>query len=543
MANLYTDGPKLLSTPNVTPSPETGGGQWTKVLKSAAVVGAGTLLSRIAGLVRDQVTAYCFGASPAADAFFVAFRLPNLLRRLLAEGALTPAFVAVFSARLTQEGVKSAAALFRGAMTLLALILLGVTLLGLWLAPEAILLMAPGFRADPERFLLAIKLARIVFPYIFFISLTALAMGALNSLGRFNVPALGPVLLNISMIVGSLFIAPRFSEPIVGLAIGALIGGVAQLAIQLPFLKKAGPFIGLSWDFKDPAIKKTLKLMAPAALGVAAYQISIFVNTQLASFLPDGSVSFLYYADRLVQFPLGVFTLALSTAVLPALAKAKAEERLTEFQTVYQSSLGLQFFITLPAMTGLIVMGEAVVGLLFERGEFTGASAMATTKAVWAYVLGLPFLSGTSLTARAFFSLSDSKTPAKIAAISLGIGLVLAAALMWPLGHAGLALASSLGAMVNFIWLNRVLGKKQGYNNGPLYREVGRYFTWALLMGLILWPWYYHEAFSGISRVIKVFGGLTMGVGFYFGLAIISGCPRLAPLKRLWGKFRGRKLT
>jgi putative peptidoglycan lipid II flippase len=519
---------------SLSPSPGDSpkGEFWPKILKNAAAVGAGTLLSRIAGLVRDQVTAYCFGASLAADAFFVAFRLPNLLRRLLAEGALTPAFVAVFSERLAKEGVDSAGALFRGASALLALVLLAITLLGLWLAPEIILVMAPGFKADPARFDLAVRLARIVFPYIFFISLTALAMGALNSLGRFNVPAVGPVLLNVAMILGALFLAPLMDEPIVGLAIGALAGGVLQLAIQLPFLWKAGPFLGFSLNFRDPAIKKTLKLVGPAALGVAAYQISIFANTQLASLLPDGSVSFLYYADRLVQFPLGVFTLALSTAALPALAKARAQNSMAEFETVYRSSLGLGFFISLPATIGLMVMGEALVSLLFERGQFGPAHAVATAKALWAYAVGLPFLSGISLAARVFFSLGDSKTPAKIAAVSLAIGLALAAGLMWPMGPAGLALGSSLASAVNFIWLSRALSQRRGGDYRAIYREIAVYSLWAVLMGLFLWPLYYRPELAGLSPFAKTLIGLILGPAFYFGLAYRFNCPHLAPFAR-----------
>ncbi|MDR1395117.1 MAG: murein biosynthesis integral membrane protein MurJ [Deltaproteobacteria bacterium] len=516
-------------------------GQWSKILRSAAAVGLGTLLSRIAGLIRDQVTAFYFGASPAADAFFVAFRLPNLLRRLLAEGALTPAFVPVFTERLTQEGHGPAAALFRSTLTLLGLILTGVTLLGLWLAPELILILAPGFQADPEQFQLTVRLARIVFPYILFISLTALAMGVLNSLGRFSIPAVGPVLLNISMILGAVILSPRLEEPIAGLAAGALLGGILQLAIQLPFLKKAGPYLGLSFSFKDPAIKKTLKLMAPAALGVAAYQISIFVNTQLASLLPDGSVSWLYYADRLVQFPLGVFTLALSTAVLPALARVRAEGRMEAFEEVYLSSLGLQFFITLPAMAGLMVMAEPLVGLLFERGQFTAQSTQATAQALWAYVLGLPCLSGTSLSARAFFSLSDTKTPARVAAVSLVLGLILAAVLMKPLQHSGLALASSLASLINFLWLNHILGRRQNYNFAPVFREILLYTLWAVLMGAFLWPLYHHPQLAGLSRPAKVAAGLILGPAFYFGLAWFFKCRHLAPLKKIIRRLRGRK--
>ncbi|MDR1315059.1 MAG: murein biosynthesis integral membrane protein MurJ, partial [Deltaproteobacteria bacterium] len=309
------------------------------VLKNATVVGIGTLASRIAGLARDQVTAFFFGAGPAADAFFVAFRIPNLLRRLLAEGALTPAFVPVFTERLVSGGAKSAGELFRGVFTMMAATLAAVTALGIVFAPQIVSLIAPGFAKSPGQFELTVLLARIVFPYILLITLTALAMGVLNSLGRFNIPALGPVALNVCMILGAAALSPRLETPILGLAAGALAGGVAQLAIQLPGIVKAGVALGFANPFRDPAVARIFKLMAPTALGAAAYQVSVFVNTQLASFLREGSVSWLYYADRLVQFPLGVFSLALATAVLPAMSREAAVGDRAAFRAIFRRSL------------------------------------------------------------------------------------------------------------------------------------------------------------------------------------------------------------
>jgi putative peptidoglycan lipid II flippase len=508
-----------------------------RLVRNASVVALGTLLSRVAGLARDQATAYFFGAGQTADAFFVAFRIPNFLRRLLAEGALTPAFVPVFSQRLKDQGLSGAADLFRGAFTFLALFLTGLTIAGVALAPQAVAALAPGFLKDPDQFALTVRLARIMFPYILLISLTSLAMGALNSLGQFTIPALGPTALNISMILGAALLSPRLETPVVGLAIGALAGGAAQLAIQLPALRRAGRFLGLSFNFRDPALKKTLLLMAPAALGGAAYQISILVNTQLVSFLPQGSVSWLYYADRLMQFPLGVFAIALATAALPALAGRAAAGDAAGFEKLLRRSLELQFFVALPAMVGLLALADPLVELLFQRGRFDPASSAATASALWAYALGLPFLSGVSILTRAFYSLSDTKTPAVQAAISLAIGLGLAVALMFPLKHVGLALASSLTSLVNFLWLAATLKRRRSLAPAPLLKEVLKYLSWALIMGLCLWP-LHGPLEPGQGRLWRVALGLAIGPAVYFGLAAYFRCPHLAPLGRLAGRLK-----
>jgi putative peptidoglycan lipid II flippase len=498
------------------------------------------LLSRVAGLVRDQVTAFYFGAGPVADAFFVAFRIPNFLRRLLAEGALTPAFIPVFTQRLEERGVDEAAKLFKGAFSLLTLFLLGLTALGTLLAPQIVTLLAPGFRSDPEQFRLTVTLARILFPYILLMSLTALAMGALNSLGRFTIPALGPVALNLAMILGAVVISPRLERPIMGLAAGALLGGVLQLAIQLPLLRKSGPFLGFVAKFKDPAIWRMVKLMGPAALGGAAYQISILINTQLVSFLPKGSVSWLYYADRLMQFPLGIFSIALATAVLPALSKQSAAGDESGFRKTLQETSGLQLFITIPAMVGLMVMAKPLVELLFQRGNFDPQSSQQTAKALWAYVLGLPFLSGVSLLARAFYSRANTRTPAVVAAISLALGLIAAVAMMGPLRHVGLALASSLTSVINFVWLGILLGRREGLALGALAWETAKYLLWALVMAAILWPLYKDPIATDLGRLWRVLAGLVAGPGVYFGLALVFRCPHLAPLRRAAGRL-GRK--
>jgi putative peptidoglycan lipid II flippase len=514
----------------------------TLLLKNASIVGVGTLLSRVAGLVRDQVTAFYFGAGPVADAFFVAFRLPNLLRRLLAEGALTPAFVPIFTEKLVKEGPLEAGILFRGVFSFMAIVLAMITVLGIIAAPFLTRLIAPGFAADPELFELTVLLSRVLFPYIFLITLTALAMGVLNSLGRFNIPALGPVFLNISIIFGAVVISPRLETPIIGLALGALLGGITQLAIQLPGVRRAGIALGFTVNFKDPAIWRVFKLMAPTALGAAAYQISIFINTQLASFLEEGSVSYLYYADRLTQFPLGVFSLALATAILPAMAREKAKGDIKAFWSLFQKTLKFQFFITLPATVGLMIMAEPLVSLLFERGHFTSASSLKTAQALWGYAVGLPFLSGTAIVARVFFSQGDTRVPAKVAAVSLALGILFALLLLTPFKHVGLALASSLASLVNFVALVWILRRREKIPVSPFLKDAGISLAAALFMGLALWPLYHSEVYGGFQRLPLVVAGLLVGPFLYFALAFLLRSPNMDPLRetgqKLWAKFR-----
>ncbi|MBW2085623.1 MAG: murein biosynthesis integral membrane protein MurJ, partial [Deltaproteobacteria bacterium] len=292
-----------------------------KVTRAAWVVSSATLLSRVFGFVRDMVVAYFFGTGLFADAFFVAFRIPNLLRRLVAEGALTVSFIPIFTEYLTTRSRDEAFALARATLTFLSIGLVVLSILGVVLAPWIVRIFAPGFTAVPDKFALTVLLTRILFPYIFFIGLVALAMGLLNALGRFAAPALAPVLLNLSMIASILLLKDYFDPPILALAVGVLIGGLLQVLLQLPYLIKEGSLLGFSFNFGHPGLRQIGLLMAPAAFGAAVYQFSVFISTLLASFLPEGSISALYYADRLVQFPLGIFAIALGSAVLPSMSR------------------------------------------------------------------------------------------------------------------------------------------------------------------------------------------------------------------------------
>ena len=319
------------------------------VSRAAGVVGVYTFLSRILGLIRDMVLAALFGSGMAADAFFVAFRIPNLLRRLFAEGSLTIAFIPVFTEYLTTRTKKDAFDLARIVLTLLTLILVIVTVLGVLFSPWIVRIQAFGFGGSGVKYDLTVLLTRITFPYIFFISIVAFFMGVLNSLRHFASPAAAPIFLNVGIIGAAYFISPSLPDPIVGVAVGVLIGGILQVCLQIPWIVKKGLKLFPRWQPNHPAVKKIGLLMLPAIFGSAVYQLNSYIGTLLASFLAEGSVSWLYYADRLVQFPLGVFAIAISTAALPSLSTQAAKKDLEQFGDILSHALRMVFFITVPA--------------------------------------------------------------------------------------------------------------------------------------------------------------------------------------------------
>ena len=425
-------------------------------------MGGATLLSRIFGFIRDMIVAQFFGAGMATDAFFVAFRIPNLLRRLVGEGALTASFIPVYTEYLAQRPPEEGRDLVRAAFSVLAVFLLALTGLGILLAPGIVKVMAYGFSQDPEKLGLTVFLTRLMFPYIFFIGLVALAMGVLNSWKHFFAPALAPVLLNLSIILCVLIFYPFLTEPILALALGVLLGGIAQLVFQWPFLRRKGIVFGFRFQPGHPGVKRIAVLMAPSVLGLAVTQLNVLVSTFLASYLPEGSVSYLYYADRLLEFPMGVFAIAVATAVLPVMSEQAARNDWIHLRETLSFALRLVFFVTLPAMMGLIVLRQPILNLLFQRGAFTAHSAEMTAQALLYYSLGLVGFAGVRIIVPAFYSLQDTKTPVKIACAALVANAVLGALLMRPLQHGGLALATSLAAGLNFALLLFLLRKKMG---------------------------------------------------------------------------------
>jgi len=494
--------------------------------KAAGIVGAATLSSRIAGLVRDMVVARFFGAGLAADAFFMAFTIPNLLRRLFAEGSLTISFVPVFTERLLKRGPEDAFRLARSAWWLLTMVLAAVSLLGVLLAPLIVKLIAHGFLSSPEKFDLTVLLTRIMFPYIFFVSLVALAMGILNALGHFAAPALAPVLLNLAMIGSVLLLSPHLAKPSKGLAIGVIIGGVLQLAFQFPFLVRKGFRLLVRSPLYHPAVKRIALLMVPAIFGAAVYQLNIVVARLLASYLPEGSVSYLYYADRLVQFPLGIFAIALATAVLPSLSKQAAVHDMDGLRSSFSYALRLVFFITMPAMTGLIVLREPIVRILFQRGAFDTVTTVLTAEALLYYGVGLWAFSGVRIVISTFYALQDTKTPVKIGIVSLLVNIVLSVLLMGPMRHGGLALATSLASGVNLTLLIFCLRKRLGRIGArEILRSVIKSTVSAAVMGGVvgftgMWA-VPKSAGSAWYLVVCVTGCILLGLLVYGGCAVL----------------------
>ncbi|MDR1396522.1 MAG: murein biosynthesis integral membrane protein MurJ [Desulfarculales bacterium] len=430
------------------------------MVKAASVVGAATFLSRICGFIRDIIIAYLFGAGPAADAFFVAFRVPNLLRRLFAEGALTIAFIPIFTESLLREGREKACELARSVSGALSLVLLLICALGMIFTGAVLAVIAPGFIPGSSVYELSLLLARVCFPFIFFISLAALSSGILNTQEHFISPAISPVLLNLSLICCALGL--DLDPPVLSLGVGVLLGGGAQLLIQIPFLKARGMSILPRFKFKNPYLKQIITLMLPAAFGAAVYQITVVLNTVLASFLPGGSVSYLYYADRMVEFPLGIFAVALATAVLPSLSRQAVSHQKEEFIATLNYALRLTMFICLPAMAGLLLLAEPLIAVLFARGEFDWPAVEATTRALWGYGAGLWAFAALRAILPAFYALKDTKTPVKVGAVILLLNLGVGLGLMHVWQHVGLALATSISSSANLIILLWILNRKLG---------------------------------------------------------------------------------
>ncbi len=455
-----------------------------RVAKAAGLVGAATMLSRIFGFIRDMVIAGLFGAGPATDAFFVAFRIPNLLRRLLAEGSLTLSFVPVFTEYLKKKSLREADELASVTFTVLSALVALVALAGILFSPFIVSVMAPGFAHFPRQYELTVFLNRIMFPYIVFLSLAALCMGVLNSLRHFLAPALSPVVLNIIMIAAALTLRDFFSAPITALAVGVLLGGALQLALQWPFLVRLGVRLKPNFRFSHPGLRQMGRLIVPSVLGSAVYQLNIFISTILASLLPRGSVSFLYYADRIVELPLGVFAIAVGTAALPSFSEQAASGDLVRLKRTISFSLRLVLFIAVPATVALIELRLPIISVLFQRGAFTSESARLTADALLCYAVGLWAFSTIRIIDSAFFAIQDRNSPLKVAFLSFLVNAAASAALMFPYKHSGLALATSLASAVNVTVLSFILRKRIG---AFLDREFFHSLSRTILASLMMW--------------------------------------------------------
>ncbi|EXJ16821.1 murein biosynthesis integral membrane protein MurJ [Imhoffiella purpurea] len=416
---------------------------------SLAKVGGNTLLSRILGFVRDLVVARVFGADAATDAFFVAFKIPNFMRRLFAEGAFSMAFVPVLDQYRRQEDPEGLKRFVDDITGTLGAGLLLLTILGVFGAPVLILAFAPGFAADADQRELAAGLLQLTFPYLLFISLTALAGGILNTYERFGVPAFTPVILNLSLIGCALWLAPHLDRPIVALALGVLIAGVAQLAFQIPFLRQLGLLPRPRLNIRDPGVRRVLMTMGPAIFGVSVAQISLLLDTILASLLATGSISWLYYSDRLMEFPLGILAVALGTVILPSLSQRHAEQDPEAFSATLEWALRWVLLLGLPASIGLLALSGPLMATLFHSDAFGTEDVTMASLSLMAYAPGILGFMAIKVLAPGYYARHDTRSPVRIAAIALTADIGVSLALMYPLGHAGLAIGTTVAATVN----------------------------------------------------------------------------------------------
>ena len=526
-----------MTDPHQQPTSSTPPSQDTHSITGAAgLIGVATFASRILGFIRDIVLAQLFGASASADAFFVAYRIPNLLRELFAEGSMSAAFIPVFTEYHTLRSKQETWELASAAFTTLLTIVTGVTLLGIISAPVIVWLLAPGFHDAAAKLATTTLLTQVMFPYLLFVSLASLAMGILNSLRAFAFPALAPVFFNVCVLFFALGISPFFQEPIVGVAVGVVVGGLAQFVVQLPAIHKRG--LLFSWRFQPghPGVRRMGLLIVPTLLGMSVTQVNITVSTILASNFAGGP-TYLFYGMRLIQFPLGIFGVALATAILPTLSAQAARGALEDLRLTVNYGLRTILFIMLPAMTGLIFLREPIIHLFFEHGAFSAQDTANTAGAVLAFALGLWAFASYRILATAFYSLQDTKTPAIAAVIGMCANLILALALMDSLQYIGLALATALAAMMNSGILLIMLTKRLGGLNGiALGKSIGR--TILALTPVVLASYWVAELAvwqreaEWIAKSIMLFVGIGLSATGYFGVHALL---RSEELEGSWG--------
>jgi len=496
------------------------------IVRDAGVVGGATVLSRIMGMARDMLISRLFGAGFATDAFFAAFQIPNLLRRFFAEGALASAFVPTFSHTLVKRGEDEARELANISFTLLTIIMSVVALGGIIFSPWIVDLMFPGFRAVPGKFELTVLLNRIMFPYIFFISLVALSMGILNTVRHFFIPAVSTVFLNISIILSAILLRGFFKVPVTALAVGVLVGGIMQLALQAPVLWIKGFRLRPAFDFKRPEVSRMAKLAVPSILGTGVYYLNITVSTILASLLPQGSISYLYYAQRLFEFPQGLFVVSLAQAVLPSMSRQAAQGDIHGMKESLSFGLRLTLFVTIPAMAGLMICSLPIFSLLFMGGAFDYAKAVNSAKGLLFYSSGLPFVAMTRVLVPAFYAMGDTRTPVFAAFLAFLCNIGLSLVFMEPLGHGGLAFATSLSAFVNMTLLFWFLYRKIGaFGGSEIFYSAFKSFIASIPMALIV---YYLLMFADWSspgdalfKGLCLGGIIALGIVTYFIVVIV----------------------
>jgi putative peptidoglycan lipid II flippase len=493
-----------------------------RLIRSTAAVAAPTLVSRVLGYVRDLLQAYFLGTGNSADAFTIAFTIPNLFRRLTGEGAMTPAFVPTFT---ELKSGPDRGRLWRFGNVFfwdLVLVMAAATVLGVLFAPGLVKVIAYGFKTVPGKWDLTIFMTRVMFPYLFFITLAALAGGILNSFGRFFVPASTPILFNLAVIIAVSRFARGAADPALVFAAGVVIGGLLQLALQVPFLWKVGMRFTFGLSFRDPVVRRVGRLMVPGIFGASVYQVNFAISRMIASGLEKGSTSALYYASRIEELTLGLFSIALAAALLPAFSEHVAARDLGELKRTLGFSLKLTSVVSFPAAAGLIALNVPIMRTLFERGRFDSGSTAVSSACLLFFALGLPFVSGVKIVAPAFFSLKDTRTPVVIGVAVMAVNTAVSLLLMGPLRVGGLALSLSLSQALNFalllVWLERRIGAT-GVANWAL--SAAKSAVAAVVMGLALrlaWPLLHVDGAAFAVRAAALAGAIAAGILLYVGL-------------------------
>lgn len=505
------------------------------MLKKTALISLLTFGSRILGVVRDALIALCFGASSQSDAFFIAFRPFDLSRKLFSEGILSISFIPVFSETLEKEGQSRAAAMVFSFFFVFSIIGILIVLSGIFFAPLIMKIIAPGFIHHSYQYGLTMILMKIMLPYVFFILITALCMGVLNSFGNFGVPAVAPLVFNLVVIIFTLFISSRFNVPVLGLAVGVTAGGIVQLAVQIPSMIRLGLLKISFFRIFDPGVFRVAKIMIPSMIGAASYQINIMVASFFTSGLDEGSITFVYYADRLVQFPLALFAVSVATVLLPEISKKVILGQLDNVGELFSRGVKLVFFITIPAMAGLMALNEPIVKILFGHGAFNAVAVEKTADCLFFLALGLWAFTGVRLFVTLYYSLANIAIPFYSGLITVGLNLVLCPALMNLLGLKGLILSVSLSAVAGFIFLFMNIPGTMNIRKNEIIVSACRSFLASAIMFFfvrqtaeLVLP----LPASRLGFAIGVTGCIGIGMILYLGINQILSNPEWELIKR-----------
>ncbi len=513
------------------------------IARSTALIGSGAMLSRVLGLVRDMVIAHLY-PKIISDAFFVAFRLPNMLREMLAEGAMNAGFIPVFSDYLTTREREESEQLAAVALGALTAVLMLVSAAGVVFAPAIVRFITLEFGLPDDKLLLAIGLARVMFPYILLIGVASLLMAILNSHRRFFSSAYAPALLNISMIVGAYLLRDNFEEPVYAMAVGVMVGGALQIALQLPFLRRIGFPLRIAWNLRHPGLLRIFVLLLPVLFGQAVREVNVLVGTMLAWYLGEGMVSALYYAYRLMHLPLGVFGLAVATAILPTMSSSASTGDIEALKDTLSQGLRLVFFVMLPATAGLIALRVPIIRLLFEHGSFDSVATDNTAFALLFYSVGLFAFAGARVLAFAFYSMKSTRLPVIVAACAMVSNIFISVLLMFPLRQGGLALASSISSTIHMVVLWILLEKKiGGFGLRTIAAAVAKMLGLSLVMGALV---YFLAVFCGgltgaetlWGRLVQVFVPVAGGIVFYIGSASALRLDEVEQVRRIWSRSR-----